>query len=66
MLIDGLESCGLLVDYCDYFISSSKSVPMKNKTPLHLGFTFINLADTFIQSDFQFGEYIKQFILRGK
>ncbi len=22
MLIDGLESCGLLVDYCDVFISS--------------------------------------------
>ncbi len=60
-LIDGLELCGLLVDYCDVFIScldshsdgthslqwihwwasdimlnSSKSVPMKKQTHLHL------------------------------
>ncbi len=29
-------------------------------------YLFIYLADAFIHSDLQFGEYIKQFILRGK
>ncbi len=37
---DGLESCGLLEDYCGFyqlFGLFTKSVPMKKQTHLHLG-----------------------------
>ncbi len=51
-LIEGLEWCGLPVDYCDVFISCLH-------LHLHLNLHFIQLADSFIQSDLQYSKRFK-------